>query len=100
MKLAWKRLIRFEAIDGRILVGEPALPSSDFDLGLSDAQEGLKARVICGKDIFDTTGMTRVTDETVQVKRILGPLTPQDVPILRCIGLNYANHSQSDFLRT
>lgn len=94
MKTAWKRLIRFEDAQGRLLHGEPILPSSDFDLGKVKAADGLKAKVIEGSDIFNTTGETSVSDEVVSVKRILAPIRAQDVPILRCVGLNYAKHSK------
>lgn len=94
MKTAWQRLIRFEDDQGRILYGEPILPKSDFDLGKAEQADGLKAKVISGSDIFDTTGQTTVTNQTANVKQILGPLRPADVPILRCVGLNYAKHSK------
>lgn len=93
MKLPWTRLIRFVATDGRTLRGEPILPSDDFDLGTVTESTGLKAKVITGDDIYDTSGKTKVTDEVVTVKKLLGPLTREDVPVLRCIGLNYAKHS-------
>ena len=93
MKVAWIRLIRFIATDGRTLRGEPILPSEDFDLGLTDESTKLQARVITGDDIFDTSGATKVTDEVVTVKKLLGPLTVAEVPLFRCIGLNYAKHS-------
>ncbi|KAL1970563.1 hypothetical protein VTN77DRAFT_4207 [Rasamsonia byssochlamydoides] len=92
MSLPWKRLIRFEATDGRILRGEPILPHDDFDLGFVTQTDALQARVIAGEDIYDTTGKTRVTDEIVTVKNVLGPLAQNDVPILRCVGLNYGKH--------
>ncbi|KAK3398803.1 hypothetical protein B0T20DRAFT_469707 [Sordaria brevicollis] len=92
MKTAWQRLIRFVATDGRTLRGEPIMPSDDFDLGTTTEATKLQARIICGDDIYDTTGATVVTDEVVTVKKLLGPLTPADVPILRCIGLNYLEH--------
>ncbi|CEJ62009.1 Putative Fumarylacetoacetate hydrolase family protein [Penicillium brasilianum] len=92
MSLPWKRLIRFIATDGRTLRGEPILPTPDTDLGFITEADQLQARVIEGTDIYDTTGATRVTDEVVTVKTMLGPLAPSDVPILRCVGLNYAKH--------
>ncbi|EXJ74243.1 uncharacterized protein A1O5_02539 [Cladophialophora psammophila CBS 110553] len=92
MKLPWTRLIRFVATDGRLLRGEPILPSEEFDLGNVTEADQLKAKVIVGDDIFDTTGKTKVTDEVVTVKKILGPLAREEVPILRCVGLNYAKH--------
>ena len=94
MKLPWKRLIRFEAADGRILRGEPILATEDFDLGFVKESDRLEAKVITGDDILDTSGKTQVSGEVVQVKKLLGPLAQGDVPILRCVGLNYAKHSQ------
>ena len=95
MKLSWERLIRFIATDGRLHVGEPILPSPDYDLGDVTEASKLQAKVISGEDIYDTTGKTKVTDEVVTVKKMLGPLAQRDVPSLRCVGLNYAKHSMS-----
>lgn len=92
--VVWQRLIRFVATDGRILRGEPILPTAAFDLGNTTAETKLQAKVIVGADIYDTTGNTKVTDEIVTVKELLGPLAQEDVPILRCVGLNYAKHSK------
>ncbi|KAG4440545.1 hypothetical protein IFR05_003961 [Cadophora sp. M221] len=92
MKVVWERLIRFVATDGRILRGEPILPSEDFDLGFIDESTKLQAKVVQGDDIYDTTGKTKVTDEIVTVKKLLGPLAQGDVDLLRCVGLNYAKH--------
>jgi hypothetical protein len=99
MKTAWTKLIRFEAEDGRILYGQPIVPADkEFDLGLTTSKDALKAYVVEGEDIFDTSGKTKVTSDEVAVKRILGPFAPADVPILRCVGLNYAKHSKVDAL--
>lgn len=92
MAVPWERLIRFVAEDGRTLHGEPILPSPDFDLGTTTEATNLQARVITGSDIYDTTGQTAVSDEVVTVRKLLGPLARADVPILRCVGLNYARH--------
>lgn len=91
--MAWQRLIRFAATDGRILYGEPIVPNEDYDLGHVTFNDQIKARIIVGDDILDTTGATVVSDEVVTVDRILGPLTANEVPVLRCVGLNYAKHS-------
>lgn len=94
MSLPWKRLIRFRALDGRILRGEPILPADEkVDLGLTTNADQLQARVISGSDIYDVTGTTQVTGEVVTVEQILSPLAQSDIPILRCVGLNYAKHS-------
>ncbi|KAH8700323.1 fumarylacetoacetate hydrolase family protein [Talaromyces proteolyticus] len=92
MALAWKRLIRFEATDGRVLKGEPILPDEEIDLGFITEKDDLKARVLSGDDYLDTTGKTTITDEIATVRKILGPFAQSDVPILRCVGLNYQKH--------
>ncbi|KAH7357396.1 hypothetical protein BKA66DRAFT_562564 [Pyrenochaeta sp. MPI-SDFR-AT-0127] len=92
MRVAWTRLIRFIATDGRVLRGEPILPDPDFDLGNTTEETQLKARVVVGDDIYDVNGKTKVSDEVVIVKKLLGPLTVQDVDIIRCVGLNYSKH--------
>lgn len=92
--VVWNRLIRFVATDGRILRGEPVLPTPDFDLGHTTEETKLRAKVIKGTDIYDTSGETQVSNEIATVKRLLGPLAQNDVPILRCVGLNYAKHSE------
>ena len=71
------------------------MPSANFDLGTVTEQTYLKARVISGKDIYDETGKTKVTDEVATVKKLLGPLAQSDVDILRCVGLNYSKHSNN-----
>lgn len=93
MRVVWDRLIRFVATDGRVLRGEPILPSPDYDIGSTTEKDQLQAKVVSGTDIFSNKGDTKVTDEIVTVKAVLGPLTQEEVPILRCIGLNYAKHS-------
>lgn len=98
MRVAWKRLIRFEAIDGRTLYGEPIMPSEDYDIGNMIESDNIVAKIIKGQDIFSEAGDTYVSDEVARVKKLLGPLGPSDVPILRCVGLNYAKHSSFNFL--
>ncbi|KAH6620430.1 fumarylacetoacetate hydrolase family protein-like protein [Boeremia exigua] len=90
----WDRLIRFIATDGRELRGQPILPSPDFDVGTTTEATGLKAKVIsvANGDIFDAA--TKVTDEEATVKTLLGPVTVDEVPIIRCIGLNFIKHIQ------
>ncbi|CAI7629229.1 unnamed protein product [Penicillium viridicatum] len=36
--------------------------------------------------------ITKKHNEIVSVKTVLGPLAQADVPILRCVGLNYVKH--------
>ncbi|KAF2867868.1 fumarylacetoacetate hydrolase family protein-like protein [Massariosphaeria phaeospora] len=91
---AWKRLIRFTSTDGQTVRGEPILPTEDFDVGSTTEETGLKAKVInvVNGDIFDPK--TTVTDEVVTVKTLLGPVEVSEVPIIRCIGLNFIKHIQ------
>lgn len=91
MALPWKRLIRFVAADGRTLFGEPVGSPQNMNW---ERVSYLQARVLVGDDIYDTTGKTRLGDEIVDVKTLLGPLNENNVPILRCIGLNYMKHSE------
>ncbi|KAK6460365.1 degradation of aromatic compounds [Scheffersomyces coipomensis] len=86
---AWKRLIRFVGEDGKIYRGEPIVPNDSYDLGKAAlAGEEIKAKVVTG-DIFDGAV---VTDEVKNVKTLLGPLSEDDVPMVKCIGLNYSKH--------
>lgn len=95
MKVSWARLVRFTAVDGPVLRGEPILPCDDYDLGKLTEGDEIKAKVVMGDDPFDTTGKTVVSDEVVTIKKLLSPLAQDEVLILRCVGLNYTEHSKS-----
>ena len=85
---SWKRLIRFVAENGKIYLGEPIAPLSE-DIGESyKLGKTLKARVIEGNIFTEAV----VTDKVLTVKKLLGPLTEADVPIVKCVGLNYMKH--------
>lgn len=88
---AWSRLIRYvSAKDGSIKYGEPIVSDSKPDIDAL-AQDGkLKVKVLEGKTFVDA----KPTGEEDEVKQLLGPLRPQDVPIVRCVGLNYKTHSK------
>lgn len=92
MAVAWERLIRFVTEDGRTLRGEPILLGPDFDLGSTTESTRLQAKVIEGDDVYDTSDKTVVTNGLGTIKHLLGPLSQADLPILRCVGLNYAEH--------
>jgi hypothetical protein len=94
MAPTWDRLIRFLATDGRELRGEPILPTPDFDVGSTTAETKLQAKVIAVAegDVFSPD--TKVTEEIVTVQQLLGPVTQAEVPIIRCIGLNFIKHSK------
>lgn len=67
-----------------VLRGEPIFPRPDLDLGDTCEDTKLQAKIIKGNDIYDITGATRVSDEVVTVKKLLGPLAPDDVLIEMC----------------
>ncbi|ABN65932.1 degradation of aromatic compounds [Scheffersomyces stipitis CBS 6054] len=91
MTPTWKRLIRFVAQDGKTYRGEPIVSDADYDVGKQFLQgKQIMAKVITG-DIFDNAV---VTDVIKEVKTLLGPLTPDDVPMVKCVGLNFMKHIQ------
>jgi hypothetical protein len=89
---AWDRLIRYvSAQDGTIKLGEPIVTEQHPDLDALALSGHLKVKVLSGPTPFQATH----TGDEDQVKQLLGPLTPEDVPSIRCIGLNYRSHSPS-----
>ncbi|KAF3066908.1 Fumarylacetoacetate hydrolase domain-containing protein 2 [Trichoderma lentiforme] len=85
----WTHLIRFIADeDNQIHLGQID-PSVNADVGL-DTYNGkrVQARLIVGS-AFDGT----VTDKILTVKQLLAPLDYHDVPLVRCLGLNYHDHA-------
>lgn len=92
----WDRLIRFvSASDGSIKYGEPLISDSDADNISVLASEGvLEARVLAGCDPLAVIA----TDKIERVARLLGPLDVENVPIIRCIGLNYKSHSMTPII--
>ena len=87
---SWDRFVRYEsAKDGKVRYGEPIVSDSKPDIDQL-AQDGkLEVKVLEGPNPLQA----KPTGEQDQVKKLLGPLTPQDVPIIRCTGLNYKTHS-------
>ncbi|CAG8450774.1 8087_t:CDS:10 [Ambispora leptoticha] len=84
---AWSHLIRFISTDGKEYQGEPIL---DDNYTWPSSITGLEARVITG-DIFNSY---QITDTILPVKKLLSPLSKSQVPIIRCIGLNYRKHAK------
>lgn len=91
--MAWTRLIKFQDEDGFIRHGEPLIDSPE-DLGRLLETGNLTAHELVGQDLLSM----RLTEKIFHVKKLVGPLDPKDVPILRCVGLNYAKHSMIDFI--
>ncbi|KAL2349800.1 hypothetical protein BJ546DRAFT_1043527 [Cryomyces antarcticus] len=73
--------------NGEIQYGEPIVSGpEEFNDHLKAGN--LQVRVCEGSDPFTA----RPTTQIQHVRTILGPLRPEDVPIIRCIGLNYKTH--------
>ena len=88
--VVWKRLIRFKGEDNKIYNGEPIVSKEDDDVGILAEEGKLEAYIITGDDIFSDSAV--VTSDKKLVHRLLGPLAVEQVPIIRCVGLNYMRH--------
>ena len=82
--VAWSRLVRYKDENGTVKYGEPVSDEASFEDGK------VEVRICEGSSIFDA----KPTSEVEVAHKLVGPLTPQDVPIIRCIGLNYRTHSK------
>lgn len=88
---AWKRLVRYSsAKDGETKYGEPILSEKSIDITQLAKEGKLEVSVLEGSDVISL----EPTGQIDQVGKLLGPLMPSDVPIIRCIGLNYRSHSE------
>ncbi len=88
--MTWQRVIRFEDDTGTSHFGEPLIDKAE-DLETLLEKGELFADVLEGDGPFDLT--TKGSKKAV--KKILGLFTPEDIPIVKCIGLNYMKHSKS-----
>lgn len=89
MSVQWTHLIRFLS-SGAEYHGDAILPGNK---GVEDiielAKAGqLRARVVEAEPLAVGT----VSKRELLVDRLLSPLTMAQVPIIRCIGLNYTKH--------
>jgi hypothetical protein len=82
-RMAWNRLIRFEDDSGRQRFGQPEINDVAQFYDLLQAGS-LFTRVLEGDDIF----ALRDSEQRLKVKRVLPILTRDDVPLIKCIGLN------------
>ncbi|KAJ2898105.1 fumarylacetoacetate hydrolase domain-containing protein 2A [Zalerion maritima] len=111
---SWTHLIRFVAVeDGLEHLGQICNPPEVGDVGLASLRgEEIKAYLVTGS-VFDG----RVTDKVMTVSRrslppqstrwnvsknkpaapgqqLLSPLRSSQVPVIRCLGLNYRDHAR------
>ncbi|OGM40721.1 fumarylacetoacetate hydrolase family protein [Aspergillus bombycis] len=85
--MSWSRLIRFVDTTGKVCFGEPAI--NDVTKLVDECLAGtLYAQEFVGDSALSVTPGAR----RLQVKEILGVLRPEDIPIIRCVGLNYMAH--------
>jgi len=87
----WSRLVRYRNSEGSISYGEPILSRDSNEDIASQAYAGrLRVHICTGHNALEASP----TESVEEVKELLGPLTPAEVPIIRCIGLNYKTHSE------
>ena len=87
--IAWERLVRYvSASDGTVKYGQPILDSPDVDVAALAEEGKLEVHVAEGENPL----AARPGSQKDQVKSLLGPFRVEDVPIIRCIGLNYKTH--------
>ncbi|KAL2070822.1 hypothetical protein VTL71DRAFT_13848 [Oculimacula yallundae] len=87
--VSWDRLVRYRsADDSKIKYGEPILSDPKDDVGKLASKGQLKVKVCHGNDALSAVP----TDKVETVQTLLGPLEAREVPIIRCIGLNYKTH--------
>ena len=90
MPSSWTHLIRFVAQeDGQIHLGQVD-PKTYPDLGIASVEKKkIVAKIITGS-VFDGT----VTEKTMTVSQLLSPISIEETPIIRCLGLNYRDHAK------
>lgn len=88
--MAWKRLIRFLDETGQERFGDPCIQDVEELQNLYKGGD-LFAMEYHGDNPFSLTE----TGRKLKIKRLLGILNPNDVPIIKCVGLNYLKHSKS-----
>ncbi|QYT05585.1 Fumarylacetoacetate hydrolase domain-containing protein 2A [Trichoderma simmonsii] len=87
MERNWTHLIRFIAEeDNQVHLGQID-PSIDIGLDI-EAGKLVKANLVIGS-AFDG----KVSNKVLTVKQLLCPIAQHEVPIVRCLGLNYRDHA-------
>jgi 2-keto-4-pentenoate hydratase/2-oxohepta-3-ene-1,7-dioic acid hydratase in catechol pathway len=94
IQVPWSRLIRFVSDDGKVHFGDANAPSST-DIGSTEYQKSgkLTAKLIEGDPLSSDCRVLH--DKTLPVVKLLGPLSSNMIPSIRCIGLNYKGHRTS-----
>ncbi|KAK9476368.1 hypothetical protein V1514DRAFT_354388 [Lipomyces japonicus] len=82
--MSFSRLVRFISTDGNTYYGDAILKA-----GIIDARKATHAWIISG-NIF---GHYLVTDQQKPIKKLLAPLSWDQIHTVRFLGLNYAKHA-------
>lgn len=82
--MSFKRLIRFIGEDNQEYFGDAILPEGEIDV-----YKAKEATIIIGDVLKDYT----LTNYTQKIKKLLSPLSPDQIPSLRCVGMNYTKHA-------
>ncbi|KAI0316115.1 fumarylacetoacetate hydrolase [Amylostereum chailletii] len=90
IKTQWMRLIRFVALEtSQVHIGEPV--DTALDIGLAIKQKyPVKAYEIIGSPLDPAA---QVSANVLTVKQLLPPLPREQINVVRCLGLNYADHA-------
>lgn len=91
--VVWNRLIRFVDTNDKTYYGEPIVPFDNVTVDQLLADGDLEAKVITGDPLSESAV---ITDQVVKVDKLLAPLAQTDIPIIKCVGLNYKAHSKLD----
>ncbi len=87
--MTWSRLIRFIDDAGRETFGEPCID------GDQEFETLLNSNALWAIEMTGQTAVSQMSQgKKVHVKELRPLLQPSDVPIIRCIGLNYIKHSK------
>ncbi|KAI0658683.1 hypothetical protein C8Q70DRAFT_993558 [Cubamyces menziesii] len=90
IRTQWTRLIRFVAAEtAQVHIGEPVDPKLDVGLAIHQ-RKPVKAYEIVGSALDPSA---QVTKNVLTVKELLAPLSREEVGLVRCLGLNYADHA-------
>lgn len=93
---SWTHLVRFQSGDG-VYYGDAIFPDGADPTDIVQIAEAgkLTARIIeADSSPISITSAVKVTEKIVPVSKLLSPVTRDQVPIIRCIGLNYIKHSE------
>ncbi|KAH8809455.1 hypothetical protein F5884DRAFT_883663 [Xylogone sp. PMI_703] len=87
--VSWIRLVRYNSVPGGIAkYGEPIADQKETDIDRLAREGILRVRVCQGEDPL----CLNITEVVETVNQLFGPLEAKNVPIIRCIGLNYKSH--------